>query len=110
MERLGLKSNRKGRNREASERKGRAKGRKNGEKRLPTMGATIFFRFAPSISTLSLRLSSVFRIFDSEKRLFYHPQSAMLFIQNTCDFFGIRFDRFACYQDKSGRPNIQMFV
>ena len=49
MERLGLKSNRKGRNREASERKGSEKVTKIGEKGLPTMGVTkIFFFDSPS--------------------------------------------------------------
>ena len=89
MTRLGLKSNREGRNREASERKGSEKATKIGEKGLPTMGVTkkSFFRFALLISTRSLHLLSVFCIFDSVKRLFDLHQSAMLFIQNTCDFF-----------------------
>ena len=49
MKRLGLKSNRKGRNRVASERKGRKKVTKIGEKGHPSKGVTKknFFRFAP---------------------------------------------------------------
>ena len=83
-------TNRKGRNREASERKGRKKATKNGEKGSPSKGVTkkSFFRFVPSISTRSLRLSSVFLRCDGVKRLFYLHQSDTLFIQNTCDFFG----------------------
>ena len=40
MTRLGLKSNREGRNREASERKGSEKGTKIGEKGHPSKGVT----------------------------------------------------------------------
>ena len=61
MTRLGLKSNREGRNREASERKGREKVTKNAKKGLKCNGITkkIFFGITPSYGTRSLHLSSV---------------------------------------------------
>ena len=59
MTRLGLKSNRERRNREAGERKGSEKATKIGEKGLIVGGNTNFFRFTPCISTRSLHLSSV---------------------------------------------------
>ena len=72
----------------ANEKGGRRQQKSAKRGHLP-MGNTkkVFFDSCLHIEGVPLHLSSVVFITDGGKRLFYFPESAMLFIQNTCDFF-----------------------